>query len=179
MANTILCHDEADLNAGADAVIAGVFNDAGGTDVLRIRRFGVINMDDGATSGTGLTRLSLYVYTATTSWTPGTASDEHVMDTAYASPAHLVAGFGGTPTTTGDTYLIRRILWDSTPSTLNIGTAAEWECFVPFGVMFDGGYHDTAVQPIVLRADQACFLISQTQVDNSIQWYAEVTDEAA
>jgi hypothetical protein len=178
MANTFLCHDETDLNVAAEAVIAGVMNDSGGTNVLRVRRFGVINMDDGSGSG-GLVRLVLRMYTATVTWTPGTGADEHTMDTAYSAPARLVSGFGGTPSTTGDIYDVRACLWDSTPATYNLGTAAEWETFIPFGVIFDGGYHDTACQPLVLRQDQACFLFNQAQVDNSIQWYAEVTDEAS
>jgi hypothetical protein len=178
-AGTYLCHNETDLDTGNNIVVGGVFNDNGGTDVLRLHRIGVINMDDGGGPDGDLTRLTLEVWDDTVAWTPGSSGTIHAMDTSYSAGALLVTGYGGTPTTTSTESTIRTMMWDSTPVVLGAGSAAEWETFVPFGVMFDGGYHDTAVQPITLRADQACFIFSETQVDNSIQWYFEVTEAAA
>jgi hypothetical protein len=125
-----------------------VFQATGGTRVYRARR--MYHFNNGLTSVTGV--LTTMRVTRITDATGGSAVTPVAHDTTNAAlPAQLTAGTGRTVTTTD---VFRQYIWSNDEPAVSAATIDEWELLVPFAEVWNAGYGDTNVQPLVCRATQ-------------------------
>jgi hypothetical protein len=127
-----------------------VFNGGAATRVTRVYR--CYQFNNGTTAVTGvLTTLQVRRITAASA---GTAVTPVKHDTNSANlEAAQTAGTG--QTTTGSD-IFRRYLWSNDEPTVSTATQDEWEMLVPFAEIWNAGYADSNVEPIVCRATQGC-----------------------
>jgi hypothetical protein len=147
----------------------------GGTRILRIRRIGVLNIQTAAVTGV-ICLLEIRRYTS------GTLSGHTTVtpvahDTTNSALATVTIGYagtlGGTPTT------IRRIIWSSDEPKLTTAQNNEWECLVPLNIIWDAGYGDANVQPLVLRPNEMLVIYNVSGAAGLLDVWVEFTDEAS
>lgn len=127
-----------------------VANETDSAKVIRCYRFYHFNNGTAAVTGV-LTNMRIYRSVIGASPPSGGATVTSVThDTANtALDANTTAGTGRTIT---DGDLFRQYLWSNDEPAVSGSTMDEWELFVPFAEVFNAGYGDTNVQPIVARA---------------------------
>jgi hypothetical protein len=123
-----------------------VMNGASATRVIRV--FRAYQFNNGVTAVTGvLTTMQIRRLTAASA---GSAVTPVKHDTS--SPALDVNTTAGTGQTTTGTDIFRRFLWSNDEPTVSSNTQDEWELLVPFAEVWNAGYGDTNIEPIVCRA---------------------------
>lgn len=151
--------------------LLAIFNGSGSGRVVRVYRIWALN--NGVTAVTGvLTNLEIR---RTSSGSGGSAITPMKHDSnSETAPAQIVIS---TNQTVVATDLLRRIVWsnDEAAST-TAATLDEIETIVPFCCIWDIGYDDANVEPIVLREGQGLTLtnIGNTSV-GSIDVFFEYT----
>lgn len=144
----------------------------------RARRMYQFNNGTAAVTGV-LTTMRIERLNATTP-TAGTVVVPVAHDTGNAA---LNAGFtSGTGRTTTPTDVFRQYVWSNDEPAIAGNTIDEWELFVPFAEVWNAGYGESAVQPLVLRGTVAQGLqIRQSGVSavGSNDFEFEITDEAS
>lgn len=150
-----------------------VFNGGAATRVLRVRRMYQLNNGTGAVVGVLTTMEIRRITTATV----GTAVTPVAHDTTNSAlEAAATAGTGRTITLSD---LFRRYLWSNDEPAVSGATQDEWELLIPFGEVWNAGYGDTAVQPVVARANQGYSIYhSGASAVGSNDFEIEFTDEA-
>ena len=124
--------------------------DSGGSRVLRTYR--IYQFNNNTTSATGvLTTMVIYRQTVGGSAPIGGSTITPVKhDTnSGALAANVTAGTGRTIT---DGDLFRQYLWSNDEPDVSGSSMDEWELFVPFAEVWNAGYGDSNVEPIVSRA---------------------------
>ncbi len=129
-----------------------LFNGVGSGRVLRVFRVWALNHQTGAVTGV-MTALELRRITANSGGTTQTPVKHDTNSAALA--AQILCTTGGTDTVTD---LFRRVLWSGDEPAVGTGTNDEWECLPENGKLWDAGYGDTNVEPIVLREGQGLAL---------------------
>lgn len=150
-----------------------IFQAGIGTRVYRVRR--AYQFNNGLTAVTGvLTTMRCVRITAASL---GTAITPVAHDTANAAlPADLTAGTGQTVT---ETDLFRQYIWSNDEPSVSGSTMDEWELMVPFAEVWNAGYGDATVQPIVCRPGQGFHIKHQgTSAVGSNDFEIEFTNEA-
>lgn len=123
-----------------------VMNGSSSARVIRVYR--AYQFNNGVTAVTGvLTTMQIRRITAASA---GTAVTPVKHDTNNA--ALDVNTTSGTAQTTTGTDIFRRFLWSNDEPTVSANTQDEWELLVPFAEVWNAGYGDTNVDPIVCRA---------------------------
>lgn len=150
-----------------------VFQDGSGTRVYRIRKMFMFNNGTGAVTGV----LTTMRVTRTTTGSAGSAVTPVAHDTGNSSlAANLTSGTGRTVTATD---VFRQFLWSNDEPAVSGATLDEWELLVPFCEVWNAGYADTNVQPIVCRATQGAQLLhTGTSAVGTTDLEIEFTDEA-
>lgn len=125
-----------------------VFQSGSGTNVVRTYRCYFFN--NGTTAVTGvLTTLQIRRITAAS---VGTAVTPVKHDTNSANLAAAITAGTGQTTTGSDIF--RRFLWSNDEPTVSTATQDEWELLIPFAEVWNAGYGDSNVEPLVSRATQ-------------------------
>src|SRR4030067_277363 len=119
------------------------------TEILRIRKVGLLNSQTAAVTGV-LCSMELRKYPATATLTSPTAITPTTHDSTNTAPASAVYGHAGTVGGSTGTVL-RRIFWSSDEAAISTATSDELETYVPLNIIFDEGYGDANVQPLTLR----------------------------
>jgi hypothetical protein len=132
--------------------LLSLFNGAGSGRVLRVYRVWALNHQTAGVTGV-MTALELRRITASSG---GTAQTAIKHDTNSATLAAQITAATG-PTDTVDA-LFRRVLWSADEPAVGSGTNDELECLPANGLIWDAGYADTNVEPIVLREGQGVSL---------------------
>lgn len=132
-----------------------IFNATGSARILRVRRAYHFNNGLGAVTGV-LTNMRLYRSTAASVGAAVTPVAHDTNNTALA--AEITAGTGRTIT---DSDLFRQYIWSNDEPAVSGATMDEWELLVPFAEVWNAGYGDTNVQPIVCRAVQGFHIKQQ------------------
>ena len=147
MANTWRATSGAIAYANAKDML-NVFN--GGASARIIRAYRAFFFNNGTAGVTGvLTTLQIRRLTAASA---GSAVTPVKHDTANSAlDAATTCGTGQTVT---GTDVFRRLLYSNDEPTVSGATQDEWELLVPFAEIWNAGYGDANVQPIVCRATQ-------------------------
>jgi hypothetical protein len=134
------------FNAAARSLLK-VFNASGSGVVLRVYRIWVLNNQTTAVTGV-VPRID--VVRVTTNPSGGSANTPIKHDTNSANlPAQVTAATLDSTVTVANTF--RRILWSSDEPAVGAATVDELEMVVPLNLLWDGGYGDSNVEPIVCR----------------------------
>jgi hypothetical protein len=132
--------------------LLSLFNGVGSGRVLRVYRVWALNHQTGAVTGV-MTALELRRITSSSG---GTAQTPVKHDTnSSALPAQVTSATGPTDVASD---LFRRVLWSGDEPAVGTGTNDELECLPANGLLWDAGYGDTNVEPIVLREGQGLSL---------------------
>jgi len=123
-----------------------VFNGGASTRVIRAYRGYQFNNGTAAVAGV----LTTIQVRRITSASAGTTVTPVAHDTA--SSALNVNTTAGTNQTTTGTDIFRRLVWSNDEPTVSAATMDEWELLVPFAEIWNAGYGDTNIEPIVCRA---------------------------
>lgn len=159
----------------ATTTLAGIIN--AGANVLRIRRVGMLNYQTAAVTGV-ICSGELRHYNTTFSWTP-TAVSPVKHDSGNAALTSVTCGYGGSPSTSGATDVLRRIIWSSDEPAASTATSDEWECLVPLNIIWDAGYGDSNVQPLVVRQNEGFTYYNTAGAAGIVDIWIEFTDEAS
>jgi hypothetical protein len=157
----------------AGGVIAGILNVA--SRVLRIRRIGFINYQTVAVTGV-LCAGEIRRYTGA-GWTTPTSVSPFPHDTINSALVSVTLGHAGTPT--GTPTVLRRYQWSSDEAAVSGATLDEWELLPPLGLLWDAGFGDANVQPLVLRTNESLMIVNTVGAAGLVDIYIEFTDEAS
>jgi hypothetical protein len=125
-----------------------VFNATASARIIRAYRAYFFNNGTGAVTGV-LTTLQIRRITTASA---GTAVTPVKHDTnSGALDANTTCGTGQTVT---GTDIFRRLVWSNDEPTVSAATQDEWELLVPFAEVWNAGYGDSNIEPIVCRATQ-------------------------
>lgn len=125
-----------------------VFNGTSSTRIIRCYR--AYHFNNGTSAVTGvLTTMQIRRLTAASS---GTAVTPVKHDTS-SSALNANTTCGTNQTVTGSD-IFRRYLWSNDEPTVSAATQDEWELLVPNAEVWNAGYGDSNIEPIVCRATQ-------------------------
>lgn len=145
------------------------------TEILRIRRVGLLNAQTAAVTGV-ICQLEMRGYFA---GSPGLTAPTAVTPTSHDStntaPASATYGHAGTIAGTATTF--RRVFWSSDEAAISTGTLDELETIVPLNIIFDAGYGDSNVQPLTLRQNQMALVFNVTGAAGLLDTWIEFTKE--
>lgn len=144
------------------------------TEKLKVYRVGLINAQTAAVTGV-LCAIELRLYTATAGLSAPTAVTPVKHDSAQALPAAATIGHAGTPS--GTSALLRRVFWSSDEAAISTGTLDEWETLIPLNVIWDSGYGDANVKPIVLNEDEMLSVYNVSGAAGLLDVWMEFTRE--
>ena len=145
--------------------------------IHRARRFFQFNNGTAAVTGV-LTAMRINRSTVTATPPAGGSLVTPVPhDTASgALNANFTSGTGRTISRTSN---FRQYLWSNDEPSVSLATMDEWELFVPFATVFEAGYGDTNVEPIVCRPGYGVEIQqSGSSAVGSNDFEIEFTDEA-
>jgi hypothetical protein len=161
------------ISFALNKTLLAIFNGVGSGNIVKVYRVWALN--NGVTAVTGVvTNLELR---RITTGSGGTAITPIKHDTTSATlPAQIVVATNASVTTSD---LFRRVIWSNDEAAAN-ATASfdELETIPALSTIWDVGYTDTTVEPIVLREGFGLALINtgNTAV-GSIDVFFEVTVE--
>jgi hypothetical protein len=145
------------------------------TEILRIRRVGLLNAQTAAVTGV-LCQLEMRGYFAgSPGLTAPTAVTPTSHDTTNTAPTTATYGHAGTIAGTATTF--RRVFWSSDEAAISTATIDELETFVPLNIIFDAGYGDSNVQPMTLRQNQMALVFNTTGAAGLLDTWIEFTKE--
>lgn len=145
------------------------------TEVLKIRRVGLLNAQTAAVVGV-LCQLEMRAYqTGSPGLTAPTAVTPTSHDTTNTAPTTATYGHAGT--IAGTPLTLRRVFWSSDEAAISTATSDELETFVPLNIIFDAGYGDSNVQPLTLRQTQMAMVFNTTGAVGLLDTWIEFTKE--
>lgn len=154
--------------------MAGILN-GHATEVLKIRRIGLLNAQTAAVTGV-LTQLELRKYPATSTLTAPTAVTPTTHDSTNSAPTTATYGHAGT-WGGGTPVVLRRIFWSSDEAAISSATSDEFETYVPLNIIFDAGYGDSNVQPLTLRQGEGVSVYNTVGAAGLLDCWIEFTKE--
>lgn len=162
------------ISFAAGKAMAGMLN-GHATELIKIRRVGLLNAQTVAVGGV-LCQLELRFYPATFTYGSSTAVTPTKHDSTNTNPTTFTCGHNGTPGgSTGE--VLRRVWWSSDEALLSGATVDEMEANVPLNIIWDAGYGDSNVQPLVLRQDQGLVVWNTTGAAGLLDTWIEFTKE--
>ena len=155
-------------------VMGGIYN-THASEILKIRRVGLLNGQTAAVTGV-LCNLEMRLTTGTPTWTSPTADVVTTHDSNNSAPSSYSHGNGGT-FSGGTSTALRRTNWSSDEAAVSASTMDELECFVPLNIIFDAGYGDADVQPLTLRQNQMAHVYNISGAAGLLDVWIEFTKE--
>lgn len=136
--------------------LLGVFNGSGSGRVVRVYRIWSLNNGRSLVTGV-LTSLELRRITAGSGGTPVTPAKHDTGSETF--PAQIVVSTNMIYTASD---VFRRSIWsnDEAIGTTTVVSIDEMEVFVPLNLLWDVGYADSTVEPIVCREGYGVALIN-------------------
>lgn len=125
-----------------------VFNATGSSRIIRAYRAYHFNNGTGAVTGV-LTTMQIRRITAASSGTTVTPVKHDTNSSALAAQTTC-----GTNQTVTGSDIFRRYLWSNDEPTVSGATQDEWELLVPNCEVWNAGYGDSNIEPIVCRQTQ-------------------------
>lgn len=125
-----------------------VFNASGSAAIIRVYR--AYHFNNGTSAVTGvLTTMQIRRITAAASGTSVTPVKHDTNSSALEAQTTC-----GTNQTVTGSDIFRRYVWSNDEPTVSAATMDEWELLVPNAEVWNAGYGDSNVEPIVCRAVQ-------------------------
>lgn len=135
---------------GVNKSLATIFNGVGSGKVVSIYRIIILNNQTVAIANGVITTIEIRRITASV------GGDNALVvkhDTASATlDSNITVTVGSTDTVSSDTF--RRFLWSTDEPTVTSTTLDEWETIPIFNTVWDSGYGETNIDPIVCREGQ-------------------------
>lgn len=155
-----------------------IAQDTGGSRVVRAYRIYMFQRRTGATTG-ALSEFAVYRQTVGASAPAGGSTITPVLhDTNSAALAANVTA--GTDRTITDSDIFRSFIWSTDEASVGGANMEEWEIFVPFAEVWNAGYGDSNVEPIVSRAGEGVHLKHVgTSTAGQVNLEIEFTDAAS
>jgi len=125
-----------------------VFNSSSSARYIRVYRAYLFNNGTSAVTGV-LTEVRVYRSTAASAGTTVTPVAHNAGNSAL--DANTTSGFGRTVT---DGSLFRQLQYSNDEPAVSGNSMDEWELLVPFAEIWNAGYGDSNIDPIVCRASQ-------------------------
>lgn len=157
----------------ANKIMGGIRN-GHATEVLKIRRVGLLNGQTAAVTGV-LCNLEMRVMVGAGAWAGSSAGSLTSHDSTNTVPTTYVQGNGGT-TPTGTPTTTRRTNWSSDEAAVSSATSDELECFVPLNILYDWQPHSD-IQPYTLRQDQMAYVFNISGAAGLLDTWIEFTKE--
>jgi hypothetical protein len=171
MANTWTLYGSG-IAFAVNKAMTGILNT--GSRVIRIRRMGLLNNQTAAVTGVVcFGELRRYTTAGISGHTPLTPLTHDSLNSALVG---VTAFTGGTPSGTVD--VLRRYLWSSDEPAVSGATVDELECLPALSILWDAGYADQNVQPLVLRQNEMLVLYNTVGAAGLVDIWIEFTDEA-
>lgn len=136
-----------DIPFGNNKSLATIFNGVGSGKVINIYRIVMLNNQLVAVANGVVTTIELRRITESTGGSSVTAI-KHDNNSANL-PAQVTVTTGATDTVGSDTF--RRFLWSTDEPIFTSTTLDEWQCIPVFNTVWDSGYAETNIDPIVCR----------------------------
>lgn len=154
----------------------GVLN--GGARVLRIRRIWLLNVQTAAVTGV-LCGGSVRRYSGAGIGLSGSTPVTPVAhDSGNSALSSVTIGTAGTPA--GATVeTLRNYAWSSDEAAVSGATVDELEMLPAYGLIWDAGYADGNVQPLVIRPNEMLCIYNVSGAAGLVDVAVEFTDEAA
>lgn len=162
------------VSFGATKNMGAILN--GGARVLRVRRLGCVNVQTSAISGV-ICLLDVRRYDATATLTSSTSVTAVAHDTTNSALSSVTVGHAGT--ISGTPSVFRRTIWSSDEPKLSTAQNNEWETLIPLNILFDSGYGDSNVQPMVVRTGEMAMCYNTSGAAGALDTWIEFTDEAS
>lgn len=140
---------QANIAYGNAKSMLDVFNGPTSARRLKCKRVYYLNNCPDSVSGV-LTTVQVQRITAATGAIviPPARFDPNTVNLDQATTA-------GTGRTTNATDVLRRVVWSNKNPVINMtATMDQWECLIPNGLIFEAGYYDSNVEPIVCNAGE-------------------------
>lgn len=159
MANTWTSIVTQVTHAAAAKTYAQLWN--GGTRVLRVYRVFVINASLTASTPTANT-FPIFQLGRITGSIQASGSTTNCTTTAHDSTASALSSvtFNTAPTAAAPSSIFRRQLYSPDDYAASVMKIDNLQGMVPLAILWDGGYGDSNVEPIVLTQDQGLILYS-------------------
>lgn len=154
-----------------------IFNGISATRVLRILRIFHYNITAVGTAGAfGTMELRRIIEASGGAGTLATLMPRDPSDRELESAVSV--GAGRTIVQADAPNLFRRYLWSiDDPTTTQAAAHNTYELAIPFFIVWDAGYHDSNIQPLVARAGQGYALLSTTAGVSFNSFGIDFTDE--
>lgn len=152
----------------------GAVLNAHASEILKVRRVGLLNAQTAAVTGV-LCQLELRYYTGASFSVAGTAITPVAHDSTNSAPTTATYAHAGT--LAGTSALLRRVFWSSDEAAISTGTLDELETMVPLNIIWDAGYGDSNVQPLTLRQNQLVAVYNTTGAAGLLDTWVEFTKE--
>lgn len=147
-----------------------VFNGAGSGVVLRVYRIWALNSQTSAVTGVAVD-LSLNIITAASA---GTAASVFKHDSLNSNLPAQVTALTGSTITIANT--LRVINTDNDEVSVNTNSINELSTLFPLCLIWESGYNDSTVEPLVLREGYGVAIRNDTSTTvGSFDFYIEFT----
>lgn len=134
------------LTFGANKSISTIFNDTGSGVVIRIYRILILNNQTVAIANGVLTSIEIRRVTASTGGSNLTVVKHDTSSSTL--PAEVYVKTGATDTVTDR---LKQFYWSTDEPAATGTTLDEWECIPVFNYIWESGYGESTIDPIVLR----------------------------
>lgn len=158
----------------ASKVMGGIYN-RHASEILKIRRIGLINGQTAAVTGV-LCNLEVRLTISTPTWTSPVAGVLTEHDSTNTPPTTYDQGNSGT-FSGGTSTTLRRTNWSSDEAVVSGATIDELECLIPLNIIFDAGYGDSNVQPLTLNQNQMAHVFNVSGAAGLLDTWIEFTKE--
>lgn len=143
------------------------------TEVIKVRRVGLLNSQTAAVTGV-LCSIELRIYRGTATLAGSTAVAPVSHDGTNTAAAALTVGHAGT--VGGTPLTVRRVFWSSDEASISTGTNDELQALVPLNIIYDW-IPSTDVQPITLRNAEMLTVFNTTGATGLLDLFIEYTKE--
>ena len=134
------------VSFAANKSMIGLFNGSGSGKIFRIYRIWVLNNQTAAVTGV-LTNLEIRRLSAGSGGNAITPTKHDSTNASFPAQAIVASAMTVTPTD-----LLRRTVWSTDEPTANtVASIDELQCIPVLTTIWDTGYADTTVEPIVIR----------------------------
>lgn len=169
MASTYIVKGDS-IQFNTNKSLLALFNTAASGKILRVYRVWLANNQVSTVASGGMAVIQLLRITAASAGTPIVPK---AFDTTATALGTVVAGTNMTVT---DSSIFRRISWSYDEPTVQTGTNDEFETFQFWSILWDTGYNDSNVEPLVLREGEGVSIKNTTTLTaNFIDCFIEFT----
>ena len=179
MANTWTLLSQGVTLFTADYIANGLYNGSA-THTLKIRRVGLLNVVTANPSPLANCVLEIRHYTGVTDYSGETPIVPISHDTTNGALDACQGGKAGA-FDDGTGTVIRYINWNAFAPSVSQGRPRDWECLVPWNIVWEAAYGNSGLQPLTLNEDEAYCTFVKTASSAAtavIDIWAEFTDES-